>query len=181
VRSPAVTVIRAAVATALAAAAGVRPGSLRGGARVGAAAAAAVGAGVAVGTLLPPVRAGMATRALPEKHWRWLLFDIPIGTVWTEELLFRGAVTAVAGPRASAVAFGLWHVGDARAAGDPVPGTVLVTGVAGAVFGLLAERSGSVLAPMLAHLAVNEAGAVAAWAVQRQGLIVGSPTCRPQT
>jgi len=44
-----------------------------------------------------------------------------------------------------------------------------VTGVAGWVFGWLAERSGSVLAPMLAHLAVNEAGAVAALAVQRRG------------
>jgi len=41
--------------------------------------------------------------------------------------------------------------------------------VAGWVFGWLAERSGSVLAPMLAHLAVNEAGAVAALAVQRRG------------
>lgn len=38
---------------------------------------------------------------------------------------------------------------------------------AGWVFGVLAERSGSLLAPMLAHLAVNEAGAVAALAVQR--------------
>jgi len=41
--------------------------------------------------------------------------------------------------------------------------------VAGWVFGWLAERSGSVLAPMLAHLAVNEAGAAAALAVQRGG------------
>ena len=46
---------------------------------------------------------------------------------------------------------------------------MLVTGVAGWVFGWLAEPSGSVLAPMLAHLAVNEAGAVAALAVQRRG------------
>jgi membrane protease YdiL (CAAX protease family) len=46
--------------------------------------------------------------------------------------------------------------------------TVLVTGVAGWFFGLLLERSGSLAAPMLAHLAINEAGAVAAVAVQRR-------------
>jgi membrane protease YdiL (CAAX protease family) len=48
-----------------------------------------------------------------------------------------------------------------------VLGTVALTGLAGWVFALLAERSGSVLAPMLAHLAINEAGALAALAVQR--------------
>ena len=49
--------------------------------------------------------------------------------------------------------------------------TVLVTGLAGWVFGWLYERSGSLIAPMLAHLAVNEAGAVAALAVQRIGSV----------
>jgi membrane protease YdiL (CAAX protease family) len=47
-------------------------------------------------------------------------------------------------------------------------GTVLVTGAAGWVFGWLAERSGSVVAPALAHLTVNEAGALAALAIQRR-------------
>jgi membrane protease YdiL (CAAX protease family) len=41
-----------------------------------------------------------------------------------------------------------------------------VTGLAGWVFALLAERSGSLLAPLLAHLAINEAGAIGALAVQ---------------
>ena len=50
-----------------------------------------------------------------------------------------------------------------------VAGTVLVTGAAGWVFGRLAARSGSLLAPMLAHLAINEAGAVAAMVLQRTG------------
>ncbi len=67
-----------------------------------------------------------------------------------------------------AIAFGLWHIPDARKAGEPIVGTVLVTGLAGWVFGWLAERSGSLLAPVLAHLAINEAGAVAALAVQRR-------------
>jgi len=43
---------------------------------------------------------------------------------------------------------------------------VVVTGAAGWVFGALAERSGSLAAPMLTHLAINEAGALAALRVQ---------------
>ena len=35
---------------------------------------------------------------------------------------------------------------------------MLVTGIAGWLFGWLADRSGSLAAPMLAHLAINEAG-----------------------
>ncbi|MCV7083922.1 CPBP family intramembrane glutamic endopeptidase, partial [Mycolicibacterium insubricum] len=44
---------------------------------------------------------------------------------------------------------------------------VAVTGAAGWVFGWLADRSGSLLAPMLAHLAINESGALATLAVRR--------------
>jgi membrane protease YdiL (CAAX protease family) len=51
-----------------------------------------------------------------------------------------------------------------------VLGTVLATGVAGWMFGLLFERSGSLTAPMLAHLAVNEAGAIAALCVQQSAV-----------
>lgn len=65
----------------------------------------------------------------------------------------------------TAAVFGLSHIPDARAAGESVPGAVLVTGVGGWVFEWLYARSGSLAAPMLAHLAVNEAGAVAALAV----------------
>ena len=71
-----------------------------------------------------------------------------------------------------AASFGLSHVADARAAGDPVVGTVLVTGIAGWLFGWLADRSGSLAAPMLVHLAINEAGAIAALSVGRHGLMV---------
>ena len=69
-------------------------------------------------------------------------------------------------PAAAAAAFGLSHIVDARVTGQPVLATVLVTGAAGWIFGWLHERSGSLAAPMLAHLAVNEAAAVAALAVQ---------------
>jgi membrane protease YdiL (CAAX protease family) len=65
-----------------------------------------------------------------------------------------------------AIAFGLSHIPDARATGEPVVCTVVVTGAAGWVFGALAERSGSLAAPMLTHLAINEAAAVATLRVQ---------------
>jgi membrane protease YdiL (CAAX protease family) len=47
---------------------------------------------------------------------------------------------------------------------------VLVTGTAGWLLGWLYDRTGSLVAPMLVHLAVNEAGAVAALAVQTSGV-----------
>jgi uncharacterized protein len=118
----------------------------------------------------------MADRETPEQVAGWLLLRIPVGTVWSEEAAFRGALgTAAAaafGPRWGrvwqSVAFGLSHVADARGAGEPVVPTVVVTGAAGWVFGWLYERSGSLLAPMLAHLAINEAGALAALLVRRR-------------
>ena len=171
--------IQAGLGTALAlgvrARLGVRRPQLVAGMGVGAAAAGAVVAAVTVGTALPTVRNGMRQRDLPQPVWKWLAFDIPVGTVWAEETAYRGALATVAaqgfGPRigrlVQASAFGLSHIVDARAAGEPVAGTVLVTGIAGWIFALLAERSGSLIAPALAHLAITESGAVAALLVQR--------------
>lgn len=172
-------VLQAALGTALAAAAraemGLRGEPRRSGLRAGAAAALATTAATAFATSVPRVRAAMAARDLPQRPARWLGVEIPLGTVWSEETAFRGALGTVAadalGPRRGralqALAFGLTHIPDARGAGEPVLGTVAVTAAAGWLFALLAEASGSLLAPMLAHLAVNEAGAVAALAVQR--------------
>lgn len=163
---------------------GLRPAELGRGVRWGSAAAGAVGLGVAAGLIAPPVRAGMAERELPAAPARWLLLRIPFATVGPEELAYRAVLGDTAarafGPRPgklfTAVVFGLSHIPDARATGDSVPGTVLVTGAAGWVFSWLYERSGSLAAPILAHLAVNEAGAVAALAVQRQRCGRGRPT-----
>lgn len=171
--------VQAGLGTALAVATraplGLQPSALRSGLRWGVAAASVIGATVAAGTSLPVVRGAMADRTLPAPAWKWLTVSIPLGTVWSEELAFRGALATAAargfGPSCGrllqAGAFGLSHIADARGTGDPVLPTVLVTGVAGWAFALLAERSGSVLASALAHLAINEAGAVAALAVQR--------------
>lgn len=122
------------------------------------------------------VRLSMSERELPSSAPGWLVLHIPFGTVWAEEAAFRAAL-ATAGTQAfgpvggrllQAGAFGLSHIADARATGAPAVPTVLVTGLAGWVFGWLAERSGSLAAPILTHLAINEAGAVAALAVQRR-------------
>lgn len=155
---------------------GLRPPALRSGLRWGAAAAVPVLAGVAGATVIPLVRAGMAAQTLPTPASRWMLLRIPIGTVWSEEAAYRAGLGPIAmrafGPTrgrwVTAAAFGLCHVPDARAAGQPVIPTVLATGVAGWVFDWLYARSGSLAAPMLAHLAINEAGAAAALTVQRR-------------
>ncbi|BCZ22744.1 CPBP family intramembrane glutamic endopeptidase [Mycobacterium senriense] len=153
---------------------GLGPPRLWAGLRLGSLAAFSTASGVAATTLLPPVRRSMADRDPPATAPDWLLLRIPVGTVWSEESAFRGAL-ATAGSAAfgarggrllQAGAFGLSHIADARATGEPVIGTVLVTGIAGWLFGWLADRSGSLAAPMLAHLAINEAGAVAVLAVQ---------------
>lgn len=172
-------VAQAALGTALALAAraplGMRPPAVRSGLRLGSAVALAVGVGVALTTGLPQVRAAMGDRELPQRPGHWLGVEIPLGTVWSEETAFRGALATVAveafgpigGRLVQAAAFGLTHAPDALETGEPLIPTVLATGVAGWIFALLGERSGSLLAPMLAHLAINEAGAVAALAVQR--------------
>lgn len=172
-------VVQAGIGTALAVAAraplGLRPPPVYRGLRLGAGVAAAVTAGVAAATLLSGVRAAMRDRDLPPRHLHWLAVEIPLGTVWSEEMAFRGALSTIAadafgpgrGRILQSVAFGLSHVPDARGTGETVLGTVAITGLAGWCFGLLAERSGSLVAPMLAHLAINEAGALGAMLVQR--------------
>jgi len=130
---------------------------------------------VVMTTAVPRVRAAMADRDLPERTGYWLGVEIPLGTVWSEETAFRAALSTVAaeafGPTGGrllqAATFGLTNIPDALGTGESVVGTVLATGIAGWIFALLAERSGSLLAPVLAHLAINEAGATAALAVQR--------------
>lgn len=175
-RHPAVQAgLGTALALAVRAPLGLRPPAARNGLRLGASVAGAVAAAVAASAAVPRVRAAMGDRDLPARPGRWLGVEIPLGTVWSEETAFRGALAAAAfeafGPRRGralqALTFGLTHIPDARATGEPMLGTVAVTGLAGWVFALLAERSGSLLAPMLAHLAINESGALAALVVQR--------------
>lgn len=155
---------------------GLRPSHLWAGMRLGLAAGSVAATGILAATCVPRVRVSMAGRQLPASASTWLAVQIPLGTVWSEEASFRAALAAVAG-RAfggfgarllQSAAFGLSHIADARAAGEPVLPTVLATGAAGWVFGWLAETSGSLSAPMLTHLAINESAAAAALIVQRR-------------
>jgi membrane protease YdiL (CAAX protease family) len=155
---------------------GLSPPRLWAGLRLGSAAGVAAATVIAATTSVPPVRPSMSVRELPASVPGWLLLRIPVGTVWAEEAAFRAAL-ATAGSDAfgksggqllQAIAFGLSHVADARATGEPPMATVLATGIGGWLFGWLADHSGSLAAPMLVHLAINEAGAVAALTVQRR-------------
>lgn len=116
------------------------------------------------------------------------LVRIPLGTVLFEEVAFRGVLDA-AGRRVltpgravavSATVFGTYHVpptlmalrindvAATSAAGLGVlVGAVVVSTVGGAIFSWLRYRSGSLLAPALAHVATNAGGLLAAAAVQR--------------
>ncbi|BCO39901.1 MULTISPECIES: Rv0804 family intramembrane glutamic endopeptidase [Mycobacterium] len=160
---------------------GLGPPRLWAGLRLGSAVAFSAASTVAATTRLPPVRQSMAVRETPASAPDWLLVRIPVGTVWSEESAFRAAL-ATAGSAAfgrrggrvlQAIAFGLSHIPDARATGEPVAATVLVTGIGGWLFGWLADRTGSLAAPMLAHLAINEAGALAVLAARSRGAVRG--------
>lgn len=106
------------------------------------------------------------------------LVIIPIGTVLFEEVIFRGVLlgallrttTRRIAIIASAVIFGLWHLppalGDASGhsfagAIGIVVGTIAATTAAGVAFAWLRVRSGSLLAPALAHVASNSFAYVA--------------------
>jgi membrane protease YdiL (CAAX protease family) len=155
---------------------GLRPPALGAGLRLGLAAGAGAATAVAATASVPPVRLSMAGRDLPRPAPVWMLLQIPLSTVWAEEAAYRAVLAGVAGRAfgaaggrlVQAAVFGLSHIADARATGEPVGPTVLATGAAGWVLGWLAARSGSVAAPMLAHLAINETAAAAALTIQRR-------------
>ena len=122
-----------------------------------------------------------------------LLLRIPIGTVIFEEMLFRSFLLGMFLRRMGTIAavlwssalFGLWHIiptlngletnelGDqvdsALATTATVAGAVVVTFVSGIVFCWLRLRSRSIVAPMMAHLAVNTSAYLAGYLIVRNG------------
>lgn len=139
---------------------------------VGAAASTVPLAGLAVAAMTPAARSAFGQRSSernsPAQFAEWVLVHVPVGTVYSEELIFRGTLNpllenrfgARGGLGISAVVFGLWHVHPARSTGESVSGTVVVTTLAGLLFGWLRNRSGSIAAPALVHLSSNVGGAV---------------------
>lgn len=167
---------------------------VRSGLRWGGTAFGLVAAGLAVAVAVPVLRplladARAAGRDAGELAGE-LLVRIPLGTVLWEEIAFRGVLLAALARvlplhRAVAVAaavFGVWHVRptlSGLAANDLAEATWLraaavlavctFTAVAGVLLSWLRLRSGSLLAPVLLHLATNTLGTVAAVAAHRLG------------
>ena len=159
---------------------------VRAGVGLGLAVGAPVVAGFGVAALIPATRPLLNDQRIAGLDRRQLAYDvllrIPVGTVAWEEIAFRGVLRAalrrvLGEPGATVVGsavFGLWHVrptvealeinGVAGGRGARVAAVTAVVGWtagAGAVFCLLRERSGSLAAPVLLHLATNCAGALA--------------------
>lgn len=167
------TAANAGFATGYALAFGGRPNWLSArGFRYGLVSASVITAGYTAALAIPAVRNRMSElsdRAPDVPFVEWVTVHIPIGTVYSEELVFRAALDPLLdntfGPRRGAVlgaaTFGLWHIQPARAAGDSVPASVAATTLAGLVFGLLRSRTESAAAPALLHLALNVGGALA--------------------
>ena len=166
---------------------GLSPDKLRPGLRLGAAAAAPVVAAFALAAMTPATRPLLDDERVASLGRGQLayhvLLRIPVGTVAWEEIAFRGVLQAalrrvLAEPAATTVAsvtFGLWHIrptAEALALNRLAPSrhariaavTAAATGTAaaGALLSVLRDRSGSLAAPVLVHLAANCAGALAA-------------------
>ncbi|HEX8131956.1 MAG TPA: CPBP family intramembrane glutamic endopeptidase [Actinomycetes bacterium] len=162
------------------------------GLRYGAAAMAVVAGLLAVGVALPAARELFADRRVHEHSVAALLYAtlvrIPFGTALLEETLFRGVLLGLGlrqWPPGVAVAwssalFGLWHVlpaGGLAGYNTALAGTLhgaggrlLVTAaavaacaLAGVVFCWLRLRAGSLLAPVMLHLATNGLAYATAW------------------
>jgi uncharacterized protein len=165
---------------------GLRRDRLRAGLRWGSAAAAPVVAALGLAAVTPATRPLLDDQRIAGLDRRQLAYDvllrIPVGTVAWEEIAFRGVLRAalrrvLAEPAATAVGsavFGLWHIRPTaealalnRLAAGREARILAVTAVAawtagaGALFCLLRERSGSLAAPVLLHLATNCGGALA--------------------
>jgi membrane protease YdiL (CAAX protease family) len=168
-----------------------------GGIRAGALAGACVSAAVLVGAALPATGSFFRDERAATAAGRDLaagLARITFATVPPEEIIYRSALLGLRlgdGSRASAVAwssalFGVSHILPTlstmnQSALHPrlaqkrlrralfVGGNVVVTGLAGAGFAWLRLRSGSVLAPLIAHAALNDAALVAGRAAHLAG------------
>ncbi|WP_280402362.1 CPBP family intramembrane glutamic endopeptidase [Nocardia carnea] len=164
------TVSGALAATGYAVVFGGRPNWFSGrGIRAGLVCAAVVGTGFAAASAIPAVRrslAGAGDRAADVSTVEWTAVHIPLGTVYTEELIFRATLDPLldkelgtgSGTVLGAAAFGLWHIHPARAAGDGVIATVAFTGFAGLVFGTVRRWTDSATTPAMLHWAVNAGG-----------------------
>ncbi|QIS17472.1 CPBP family intramembrane glutamic endopeptidase [Nocardia terpenica] len=132
-------------------------------------AATTITAGYAAALALPPLRtklAEFAARTPEVTPTEWVTLHIPLGTVYSEELIFRATLdpllSRTTGRYAkflAPMAFGLWHITPARSAGDNPAIAVAATTLGGAILSHLRRRAdNSTTAPALLHLALNAGG-----------------------
>jgi membrane protease YdiL (CAAX protease family) len=169
---------------------GLRPARLRRGTRVGLAAGIPVAAAIAAAAALPATRRFFYDERTVRGGRGYALYEgvvrIPLGTALAEEVIFRGALMGwLLHRRSPAYAvvvssglFGLWHIlptldglrmnpvgelinGSRSRTAGALAAVVVSTAAAGCAFAWLRLRSGSVLAPAIAHTTMN-AGAFAA-------------------
>ncbi|MCX4626229.1 CPBP family intramembrane glutamic endopeptidase [Streptomyces sp. NBC_01443] len=168
--------------------AGLAPGTYARGARWALALIGLVGVVYLAGALLPATRTLFEDRWYAAMDGGEVMLRVvvlvPVGTVLMEEIAFRGVLYglvrrargAVRATAVSSLLFGLWHVlpslhlatakpalttvfGQSElGAALAVVGAVLFTAAAGVLFCELRRRSGSLLAPMGLHWAVNALG-----------------------
>lgn len=152
---------------------------------------------LSVGLALPFTREAFqderAAGLSPEELVYRVLVRVPLGTVLLEEIAFRGVLWAMARRRwgpvratvVSSVLFGLWHVQPSRGltranasaqavfgAGQvgvalSVTAAVVGTALAGVLLCEIRRRSGSLVAPLALHCALNSGGYALAWAASR--------------
>lgn len=146
-----------------------------------------------VGALLPATRELYEDRRVTSMSaWETAyaaFVRVPLGTVLLEEVVFRGVLPAMLALRLSrwraigvaAVLFGLWHVLPSLDMGtvnpvaeDAIGGvppaavaavSVVSTAAVGVWFSFLRERTGSLVAPMIAHWSSNALGYLIAYTV----------------
>jgi membrane protease YdiL (CAAX protease family) len=163
---------------------GLDTATMRRGARSGLLAATPIVLGAAVAVAVPGTRRLLADPRITDTTAGEAAFEtlvrIPLETALSEELIFRGALLGIAltqrraglAVASSSLLFGLWHVyptiGSVRRSarrGEGSPGTasvaaptagvVAATATAGAGLAWLRLGTGSVIAPALAHAALN--------------------------
>lgn len=151
----------------------------------------------AITASLPILRKGFADKRAVDQGWPSLLYEstirIPFGTAVLEEVAFRGVLLAVVvagwgwwpGVIVSSIVFGLWHIlpsldfhenhEAAEKLGDgfwgkavSVVGTVFGTAVAGVVFCLLLDFTGSLFPVIVLHASLNGIGMAVSWAIGRR-------------
>jgi membrane protease YdiL (CAAX protease family) len=135
-----------------------------------------IGAVIIVAVAIPSTRSyfekGAIRRDSTAAHVLEPLVVIPFATVLFEEVIFRGVLlgallrvtTQVRAVIYCSIAFGLWHIPPALSDANGksafatigiVGGTIAFTTAAGVLFSWLRLRSGSLLAPIMAHVASN--------------------------